>query len=553
MEAVNRTPTAISLRRRLTFDLASPHLVTLQIVVILIVAAILRLYQVDQPLTDVFSWRQVNTAMIADNFYRGGLNVFYPAVSWNGAGASYQGGDMQTVSYLAALLYVVFGQFDWVGRGLTALLGLWGIFALYQLVRRVWDEAHAIASAVVLALLPGAIFIDRSFLPDPAAVALMTTSLWMLALYFQEERPRYLVLACIAGALGLLTRLPAAVMLIPMVYLAFALSERESLTMSRQPFVLTIAALCMAAPALAYAAWSRQLTISHPPYHFLSPEIWVWDDSFAKWWGKGYFISDAFEIMYSWLWTAPVMGLLALGLLFGPSAARPGRARQGQQPADEGVRKAPWLFHWWLAGCGLLFAVGARGLTENPWNYHLFNPAVAALAGHALILIWSLRAPNSPARAALVRVAIILLIAFGVGQAALQGLYAPEHANQGYQMGLALREMTQPRELVVTLANDPRDPIALYYGQRHGWLFPPTDVIRGSNDLPEDDDDAIQMLDDLRARGAMWLAIVNDREDFWVEHPALLKYVKQTCEFKVKTDDYVVYRIKTQAELAHSQ
>jgi len=63
------------------------------------------------------------------------------------------------------------------------LVGLWGIFALYQLVRLVWDEKHALVSATVMAVLPGSVFVDRSFLPDPAMVSLITTCLWMLVAY----------------------------------------------------------------------------------------------------------------------------------------------------------------------------------------------------------------------------------------------------------------------------------------------------------------------------------------------------------------------------------
>src|SRR5690242_16872859 len=69
------------------------------IAAILLIAALARLYHVDQPLTDVFSWRESSTAMMADNFYHRGWNILYPEVSWDGPGPSYQGRELQTVSY----------------------------------------------------------------------------------------------------------------------------------------------------------------------------------------------------------------------------------------------------------------------------------------------------------------------------------------------------------------------------------------------------------------------------------------------------------------------
>ena len=188
------------------------------IILILIVAAFLRLNNITQPYIDVFSWRQASTAMMADNFLNRNPNIFYPEVSWSGPGLSYQGREFQTITYISSLLYRVLGQHDWVGRGVAIIFGLWGLFALYKLVRRVWDEKHALATALMMAILPGSVFIDRSFLPDPAMVSLVVTSLWMLVAYLQTNQVRYLLLTAIIGCLGFLTKIPGLIVGIPMLY-----------------------------------------------------------------------------------------------------------------------------------------------------------------------------------------------------------------------------------------------------------------------------------------------------------------------------------------------
>ncbi|MHB1179978.1 MAG: hypothetical protein ACYCZO_16830, partial [Daejeonella sp.] len=98
---------------------------------------------ITQPFIDAFSWRQASTAMMAENFFKNSWNIFYPEVNWTGAGPGYQGREFQTVSYLAAILYQVFGQHDHIGRMIAISFGLWGIFALYKLVLLVWDKKHA--------------------------------------------------------------------------------------------------------------------------------------------------------------------------------------------------------------------------------------------------------------------------------------------------------------------------------------------------------------------------------------------------------------------------
>ena len=124
---------------------------------ILVLGALLRFSTTTQPFTDFFSWRQTINAMMAENFCHRSWNIFYPEVNWSGPGPGYSGFEFQTVSYIAALFYMIVGEHEWVGRSVAAFFGLWGIFALYQLVRRIWDEERALLSAAVMALLPGSI------------------------------------------------------------------------------------------------------------------------------------------------------------------------------------------------------------------------------------------------------------------------------------------------------------------------------------------------------------------------------------------------------------
>lgn len=103
------------------------------LLVILIGATFLRLLYIDQPFVDEVSWREADDATIADNFFRGHFNIFLPEISWNGPGPNYVGYEFQLTTYLAALLYRLFGQVDWVARGISVAFGVWSIFAFYNL------------------------------------------------------------------------------------------------------------------------------------------------------------------------------------------------------------------------------------------------------------------------------------------------------------------------------------------------------------------------------------------------------------------------------------
>ena len=241
---------------------------------ILVLGAVLRFNNITQPLIDNFNWRQASTAMMASNFYHKSWNIFYPEVSWTGSSPGYQGREFQTVSYIAALLYLVAGEHDWIGRSVAVLFGLWGIFALYQLVRRVWDEERALLSAAVMAVLPGSIFIERSFLPDPAMVALVTTSVWMLVAYLQTDRLRFLLLAGVIGAWGVLTKLPGLVVGFAMLYATLTILRRRHWLNRRKIAVMSIVVALALVPVTLYYLWAVHLGRSYPPYHIAGEGNW---------------------------------------------------------------------------------------------------------------------------------------------------------------------------------------------------------------------------------------------------------------------------------------
>jgi 4-amino-4-deoxy-L-arabinose transferase-like glycosyltransferase len=526
------------------------HITTYLFIAILIIAALLRLKCINQPLVDAFSWRQSSTAMMADNFYRRNWNIFYPEVNWIGPGPGYQGREFQTVSYISALLYIVAGQYDWVGRGVAVLFGLWGIFALYKLVKRVWDKEHALISAAVMAVLPGSIFIERSFLPDPAMVALVVTSFWLLVVYLQTGRWPYLLLASLIGAWGFLTKIPGLIVGLPMAYTMLTILGRQRILKAKTLVALGLFALLALIPVIAYYLWARHLALSYPPYHFAGGGAnWLWNAGLEQWLSYDYFLPDLRHHFTIWLWTPPVIMLALIGLPFRPRRAAARREIVNDQGVINGSVQAPWLFHWWLLAGVIYYLMGAKELVGNPWNFHIINPAAAALVGHTILLIGSFTARSLRWPLALFTTTILLLLIIGmVGQIGLRWMYK-SYAKESYQLGLALREIALPDDLVVTVANDIGDPVAIYYSQRRGWVFPPAEPEKAWDYLP-DDDEAIRLFEELCTQGADWLGIVNEHYNELLENnPKFMKHIERTCELKQESSKWVIYHILTSEDV----
>ena len=524
---------------------------TYLLVAILVIAAILRLNHITQPFTDYVDWRQTSTAMMADNFYRRNGNIFYPEISWNGPGPSYNGREFQTISYIAALLYRLVGQHDWVGRSVAVTFGLWGIFALYQLVRRVWDEDHAIASAAVMALLPGSIFVERSFIPDPAMVSLVVTSFWLLVAYFQTDRLRYLFLASAIATWGFLTKIPGLIVGIPMLYAMFTILGRKRMLYPKKLATICVAAVFTLVPVIAYYLWARHLSLTYPPYHFAGEGNWLWDDGLKKWLEQKYFLPALYWNFNEWIWTQPLILLVFVGLFLRPPQSD--RESQSEQKLGESSGKAPWLFHWWMLAGVIFYLIGAKELVINSWNFHILNPAAAALAGHAMIAIASFANKIGRSPASLATVVAILLIVGGFGQKHLRNMYNPPwDSTVTYKLGLALRQVSAPDDLVVTIPHGTTEPIAIYYSQRRGWSFPPPwPGVGWWGGTIKDDYEAIRLLDELRNQSADWLGIVASRKKkIWENNPEFVKYIERTCELKKENSEWVIYRILTPEEVS---
>lgn len=515
---------------------------------ILAIALALRFYAIDQPLIDAFSWRQASTAMMAENFYRTNPNILFPEVNWNGPGPSYQGREFQTVTYLAALLYNLLGQHDWIGRSIAVAFGVWGVFALYQLVRYVWDEPRALTTAAVMAVLPGSVFIERSFLPDPAMVALVTTGAWLLLRYLQSDRLLDLGLATLITSLGFLTKLPGLIIGLPMLYAILLTLHHQKWPLQRI-WKISFASVCVLTCVIAYYLWARHLSLSYPPYHFAGGGNWVWDRGLRSYLQETYYLPMLFERLQGWLWTPPILVLVCCGI-FLPFSPRQ-KFEYKNELDTQRYTKPIWFFHGWVLAILVFYAIGAKEIVHNPWNLHLINPAAAALTGHAVVtftgvarnrlMYWNL---GMLWRFSLI-IPLVCYLAIGYyGRTRLPYLYYP-YAAQSYQLGHGLQQVSDPKDLVVTMADFLGDPIAIYYSHRRGWVFPPPwDGISWGEQSIQDDMAAIQWLETLQQQEAQWFGIVGDRiAELQQNNPTFMAYLKQHSNQVQRTSDFVIYQL----------
>lgn len=102
--------------------------------------------------------------MIARNFYTHGFHLCYPQIDWAGPAPEYVCTEFPLVPFLAALVYLLTGVRDWVGRAESVLFFAASAAFFFAMVRKLYSEQIAVFALVVYAFAPLSIFCGRSFM-----------------------------------------------------------------------------------------------------------------------------------------------------------------------------------------------------------------------------------------------------------------------------------------------------------------------------------------------------------------------------------------------------
>lgn len=156
--------------------------------VILVIAFIFRLYKINIPLADFHSWRQSDTAAVARNYVKNGIDLFHPIYddlsnvqSGIDNPQGYRMVEFPIYNAIIAILYKSFPIFSleiW-GRLTTIIFSLIVISVIYYLLLNESSRLSAIFGSLTYAIFPFFVFFSRVILPETAALAFL-----MLAIFF---------------------------------------------------------------------------------------------------------------------------------------------------------------------------------------------------------------------------------------------------------------------------------------------------------------------------------------------------------------------------------
>jgi hypothetical protein len=469
------------------------------IVFILGFSLLVHLPGINSPLLDYHAYRQCQTAMMARNYARHGMHFLSPEVDMYGP-AVRTGTEFPIYSFLLALLYKASGIHEFLGRLLSCLFAAWGAVYLYRFVRRRLAERVALASALVMCVIPVHLYFTRGVQPEPMALWGLLGFLFYWDRWLGSDRVADWLRALALASLGPLLKLPFIYLVVPLG--GWMASERFGRSAMKKPAVVAWLAVVFGLTAgwYAYAKTAPvsilPLTLREHLQNLRSILTWaLWQD---------HFVSRFPELC------ATYSGCLLIIV----GAWQLWKRREAWD--------AHWRFwfFWFFVTAVYVILLGDYGhihrYTELPWA-----PVNAVFIALGFFYLWDRCAGNRRWKAAL----IVLALAVPVHAALrIKHWYRLERSYL-FRAHEVFQTISRPKDLVFT--NTPEGPVLLYYIDRSGY----------SGDLGDLGWGALGIY---RARGVRFF--LTPIEGSWSVHPQWAREILAQASLVHRDHEYLIYQ-----------
>jgi len=185
------------------------------LVILLVLGASVRFFNLTNPPLDDTAWQQLRSASIARDYYY----QMWPSADPATRQLAHLTGQFNKLEpsifeRIVALTYLlVGGEYVWIARIFSILFWLIGGLALFDLSRRATSIDGGLVALGFYLLLQFPVVVSRSFQPDPFMVMWMVLALNTLDRWVQTRSWKWAILTGLMGGLATLTKVSAVFML----------------------------------------------------------------------------------------------------------------------------------------------------------------------------------------------------------------------------------------------------------------------------------------------------------------------------------------------------
>lgn len=422
---------------------AKQTIISIAVGILLVCGFVVRIRNLNTPLADWHSWRQADTASVAREYVKHGIDLLHPIYHDL---SSIPSGKDNPVGYRMVEFPIINAMVAWIHttipgasrveihivyRLVDILLSLISAVMLYLIIKRIESPLTGLFALAAFLFLPYNVFYSRTVLPEVAMVSFSLMAVYMGMAYLEDHKLHQFAATGICAALALLIKPVAIFLLFPLV--PFALKRYGwKKTCTWQHVALIVLAV---APLLLWRQWILQFPEGIPASDWLLN-------------GNGIRFKGAF---FQWIFADRlvriILGywgiiLLALGLL---------------------AKKKTNFPVWMTIGTLAYIVIFATGNVQHDYYQIPIIPAVSILLAYGIQYIRRLPGAIS-ARYGLMIVTIMFSLAFGWYH--VRGLYQINNPAI-VEAGKAVDRLV-PKDARV-IAPYGGDTAFLYQTNRKGW------------------------------------------------------------------------------------
>ncbi len=387
----------------------------------LVAGVLVRLWNIGAPIADWHSWRQADTAAVARNFIKFGIDPLRPRYddlsniqSGKDNPMGWRMVELPVYQLKAAVLARIFPtvSVEVLLRLITVAASMGTAFLLARMF-------HSWLVAWVYALLPYGIFYGRTILPEPLAVFFAIASVYLL--HISKGKRSRILAAAGSAALALLIKPTAGFLLVPAAYFLW-----------RTPVAALIYGGIALAPLVWWRQWIGQFPEGIPVYEWLLNAGNIRFKGAWFWWLFAKRIGEL--ILGFW-------GLILLG--FGLTG------RQDKEHA--------WMLRLMFLGSLAYLVVFAAGNVQHDYYQIILLPVISVYVARGIEVLWKINKP-------LVVISILFMAAFSwYTMRTYYWINRPEIV----EAGRAADALLPPDAKVIAPYNG--DTTFLYHTNRQGW------------------------------------------------------------------------------------
>lgn len=415
------------------------------IAIILIISLVVRLHRINEPLADWHSWRQVDTSAVTRRFVADGIDILHPRfadLSSIPSGLDNPEGwrfvEVPFINALTASFYKTFPSISlevW-GRLTSIIFSLGSVVLIFLILNQLVDSKTGLLAALIFGLLPFNIYYHRTVLPEVPLLFFTLLSFSGFLVWLKNQKLSYYLLSLVSFSAGLLLKPYILFMGLPMFYLAWK-------TWGRQVFkqkLLWFYAIVSITPFISWRIWAINYKAGIPDYKWLFNSTRIrFRPAFFRW-----IFAERFGKLIFGYW-----GLIpfALGVIAKP------------------IKKAGWLFHWWLVAMLVYLFVFATGnVTHDYYQIFIIPPLVIFTALGVISLVSQNQKTNKTISTVLAAVSMLFGLAFSWFH--IRDFFNINHP-EIVAAGKTVNELLPKEAKVIAPYNG--DTMFLYYTGRQGW------------------------------------------------------------------------------------